>query len=475
MKGTKRSRVKSTLLPFDVATERTDPAVTSFAGLPLAVEAWHALGLGEACEKHVKLKERQRGMSEAEWIEMLVMLRMAGGETAADLAALKEDAGLLRIWSLPEKASPRSVYQFLERFHDKGQPEPQPGKAVIREETAGLKGLAEVNRELLRRVQKAHPVDEATLDHDASIHESTKRSALWTYEGTKGYQPAATYWAEQGLVVHDQFRDGNVPAGMGQLDLAKAAFAMLPEGIERRSFRADSASYDHKLMRWLDREGIRFAITADMSKALRAEIEKVAETEWRPVYKRLDGDLTVKTEKQCAEVAFVPDDGVARKGERPFRYVSIRVPKQRELAFDAESDTSGWRHFGICTNDWDLDAEALIWWHRERCGSVEKLHDILKNDEGCGTFPSQHFGANAAWYRLGIIAYNLQRAMEHVCLPEEWKGERPSTLRFRFFRLAGRIVKHARRHLLVLSTRAAPMLPMLYVAARGLLVDLAGG
>lgn len=474
MSKPKQARVKSSLLPFDVATERTDPTVTAFAGLPLAVETWFALGLDAACREHVKLKERERGLSEAEWIEMLVLLRVAGGETPADLVALKEDAGLLRLWSLPERATSRAVYQFLDRFHDSTRPPAMQGKAVIFEETAGLRALGEVNRVLLRRVQKRRPVSRATLDLDASIHESTKQAALWTYDGVKGYQPVAVLWAEQKLVVHDEFRDGNVPAGMGQLETAKRAFEMLPLGISERFFRADSASYDHKLLRWLDRERIGFAVTADMSKQLVAEVRKIPEAEWRPLYKQLDPELRVKTEKQYAEVPFVPADGAARKGEPPFRYVAIRVPSQRDLPFDEESEGSGWKHFAVCTNRWKMDAESLIWWHRERCGSVEKLHDILKNEEGSGTFPSQHFGANAAWYRLGVLAYNLQRAMETLALPEDFRGQRPSTLRFRFLRLAGRVVYHAGKHVLILSSAAAS-LSGIYVAARAVLASLASG
>ena len=474
MSKPKQAKVRSSLAPFDVATERTDPTVTAFAGLPLAVETWHALGLDAACRELVKLKERQRGLPEAGWIEMLIMLRVAGGRTPADLAVLKQDAGLLRLWNLPEEATPRAVYQFLERFHDPTRPKAMQGKAVIPEETAGLRALGEVNRVLLRRVQKRRPVAQATLDLDASIHESTKEAALWTYEGVKGYQPVAVLWAEQGLVVFDEFRDGNVPAGMGQLETAKRAFDMLPRGISERFFRADSASYDHKLLRWLDREKILFAVTADMSKQLAAEVRRIPEDEWRPLYKQLDPELRVKTEKQYAEVPFVPSDSTARKGEPPFRYVAIRVPVQRELPFDEESEESGWKHFAICTNRWKMDAEPLIWWHRGRCGSVEKLHDILKNEEGCASLPSQHFGANAAWYRLGVLAYNLQRAMEKVCLPEDFQGQRPSTLRFRFLRLAGRVVCHAGKHVLILSSMAAT-LSGIYVAARAALAALGSG
>ena len=54
----------------------------------------------------------------------------------------------------------------------------------------------------------------ATIDQDAAIIESRKREALHTYAGERGYQPMLPVWAEMNLVA-DEFRDGNVPALIG--------------------------------------------------------------------------------------------------------------------------------------------------------------------------------------------------------------------------------------------------------------------
>ena len=53
----------------------------------------------------------------------------------------------------------------------------------------------------------------ATVDHDATIIESHKRTARIAYEGTRGYQPMLAVWAELGLVLVDEFRDGNPAFG----------------------------------------------------------------------------------------------------------------------------------------------------------------------------------------------------------------------------------------------------------------------
>ena len=62
---------------------------------------------------------------------------------------------------------------------------------------------------------------------------------------------------------------------------------------------------------------------------------------------------------------------------QPDRYLAIRVrPWQTELF----SDGNAYHYYAVVTNRWEMDGEELLRWQRERCGSVEKVHDVLKND-----------------------------------------------------------------------------------------------
>jgi hypothetical protein len=74
--------------------------------------------------------------------------------------------------------------------------------------------LAKASRRLIGFLQERRPQAVATLDVDATILESQKRSALATYDGRTGYQPVVALWAEQDVVLADEFRDGNsLPSG----------------------------------------------------------------------------------------------------------------------------------------------------------------------------------------------------------------------------------------------------------------------
>jgi hypothetical protein len=66
------------------------------------------------------------------------------------------------------------------------------------------------------------------MDVDAHLVESTKREALRTYEGYRGYQPMIVTWAQTGLILADQFRDGNVPASKDTAEVVDEAYDALP-------------------------------------------------------------------------------------------------------------------------------------------------------------------------------------------------------------------------------------------------------
>lgn len=71
------------------------------------------------------------------------------------------------------------------------------------------------------------------------------------------------------VVLADQFRDGNVPAGMGNAPIVEAALAALPKSVTEVRLRADSALYEEKVLKLLVERNVGFVVSADMSPELR--------------------------------------------------------------------------------------------------------------------------------------------------------------------------------------------------------------
>ena len=286
---------------------------------------------------------------------------------------LSRDAGLLRLVGRPWP-SPDALHAFLAGFHD----EVQMGIGLLREpgflrRVRLFAGWPRSIVELVHRLIATSTAPRATLDLDATVIESHKREARPHYKGGRGYQPTAVLWAEHDLVVADQYRDGNVPAGMHTLEVAQRAVNALPAGVKERYFRGDSACYDEKLLKYLVKEKIAFTISADMTQELRRVCTQ-PDLEWALLEGR------PRETVDFAEVEFVP--GNWPKDASPLRYVALRIsPCQASLFSDSP------KYLAIVSNRWQMSCQELLRWHWEKAGTIELTHDVTKNDLAAGVLP----------------------------------------------------------------------------------------
>jgi hypothetical protein len=456
IKSPRPSPTESPLL-FEIDPEPLSERLTAWGGAGLAVQAFRSLGLPASIQRQVHIKQRERGYDEATMVESFVVLNALGGECLEDFSHLRGDGGLKEMLG-HEIPSPEAARQFLYQFHAVEKIEEAKQRrgaeqiAFIPEENDALRGLGEVNRELVQELGRRCPEQGiATVDQDATIIESRKEQALRSYEGERGYQPMLAMWAEMDVVLADEFRDGNVPAIMAPLTVAKRAFAALPQTVQTYYFRGDSACHESNLVDWLRDEQraegpqgfIGFAMSARMSEALHQAILQVPEGQWE-VY----GEPHAQEIRECAEINFVPGEKSEHKDTQPLRYVAIRIRPRQEALF---SDGSKLKHFAIVSNLWEWKPGRLIQWHREKAGTIEGVHDVVKNELAGGVMPCKYFGANAAWLRLAIISHNVLTALKRLALPAELLRARPKRLRFLIFNTAGRLVHHARSVMLRLA------------------------
>ena len=386
--------------PFVLDPRPLAEATSAHAGLLSVSRAYRSLGIPGMVNANLSLRKRQRGFSEGQLIESLVLLQVAGGECLEDMGLLANDACLERgLGYQPPKAT--AAREFLERFHDKEleklRPAREDQKSFIFPSSGPVAALQQVQVGCVRQIAKRYEAQGqkqtiATIDQDATIIESHKRAAFYHYEGGRGYQPMVAVWAELDLAVADEFRDGNVPAKQAPLGCAQMAFAALPDSVRQRYFRGDSACHENELLDWLkhpDRAQepggrIGFAVSAVMSEALGKAMKKVKEPEWKTFGTEPDGTL-----RQWAEADFVPGEDDESKDSQPLRYVGLRLLKPQGLLF---ADGSERHYHAVITNQKEMDGARLLEWHREKAGTVEHTHDEVKNELGGGQMPSQRFG-----------------------------------------------------------------------------------
>ena len=439
--------------PFAIDGKPMEGLLTARAGLAMFSRAFRSLGAPQLCDEQVRVKQRERGFTAGQQVESLVLLHVAGGDCMQDIESLRKDGGVTKMLGYAAP-SERCVAEFLESFHDpekaaqaRAQAQRQEQLSFIPEETAALSGLGQVGCGVVRAIsgRAKQPETRATVDQDATIIESFKREAQWTYEGTRGYQPMVALWAETELILADEFRDGNVPALSSPLTCAQAAFAALPETVTEYSFRGDSACHESGLVNWLrnpKRESgpkgfIGFGVSARMSEDLGKALKAVPEKQWTTFGKESDGTL-----RQWADVDFAPGEKVEKKDIEPLRYVGLRLLKpQGELFADGHDK----RYHAILTNRWNEDGGGLLTWHRAKAGTIEHVHDEIKNGLGGGQLPSAKFGANAAWFRIACIAYNILVAVKQAWPDETLHNAKAKRVRYVLLHVTGRFSRDRRK------------------------------
>lgn len=443
------------ILPFMFEAAAQPMDLTAYAGLTLVSETMLAVGLDGIVRERLRLRERSRGYDEFDKLHALVLVQAAGGERVEDVRVLARDAGLLRLVGRP-LPSPDALHDFLAAFHDETRMAQRPPEgAWIPEETEPLQALAAVNTALVHRAVRDAPAAPAPLDLDATVIESHKREARPHYQGGRGYQPVAVLWAEQDLVVADQYRDGNVPAGMEPCAVARRAVAALPAPGRARAFRGDSACYEETLLKYLVQERIAFTISADMTQELRRACA-------RPVSPWAAFEDRVSETVEIAEVEFTPGDWP--RDAAPLRYVALQFRPKQGALFGQPPE-----YLAVVSNRWDLGAAELVRWHWEKAGTIELVHNVTKNDLAANLPPSGKFGANAAWYRLTLLTYNLLTVLRRRALPARFRDARPRRLRYEVFTVPAEIRTHARQ--LTARLGAPPLTVEELVAARGRLRD----
>ena len=145
-----------------------------------------------------------------------------------------------------------------------------------------------------------------------------------------------------------------------------------------------------------------------------------------------------------AETSYVPFQ--SEPDAAPVRLIVRRVKPTHgsQLALFATYSYHG------CITDRDGDTLELEADHR-RHAEIENAIRDLKHGEGLKHLPSGRFPANAAWRavqslprtRYGVMDHNLARWTARIGLGEQLVTTK--TLRRRFFSLAGRLTRKARR------------------------------
>ena len=405
-----------------------DHRLVNNAGLLLPATLALNLGLRQLVDHHLDLGDAPGRANAGDKMMTLIASALAGGDCIDDADALRA-GGTAGVLDCTVKA-PSTLGTFLRSFR-----------------WGHVRQLDRVSRELLARAWAAGagPGDAPfTIDLDSTICETyglAKEGARHHgYTGQRGYHPLLAVAAGTGDVLMARLREGRANTARGAAHFLRETVGRVRHAgaTGQLTMRADSGFYTHGVVSVCRKIKVRFSITIRQRASLRNLIEAIPEDAWTPIPYWMEGAADV------AETAYTPFG--SKPDAAPVRLIVRRVKPApgSQLALFASYSYHGF----ITDRDGDtLDLEAD---HR-RHAEIENAIRDLKYGVGLNHLPSGRFAANAAWLAVQVMAHNLARWTARIGLGEQIVTTK--TLRRRFFSLAGRLTRKARRLTLHLPRR----------------------
>jgi len=427
--------------------DTTNDLLTSRAGLLSIAQLMETLNLAERIDQHFPLPKSNRGYKPSTFIKTLILMQHEGSFHLDDIRHLQEDEALRTVLNLDKLPSATTLGDWLRRM-----------SKVPSIEDAWVA----VNQAVLQSA--LHRCKEVTLDIDATEIIADKTSAQWTYNKNKGFMPMVGHIAQTGQIVAADFREGNVPPVQDNLAFIRQCQQSLPEGCILNALRIDSAGYQTKIIEYCDEHGIDYAIRAKSSASMRAQFEAASDSDWQPLIDKkgepINGEDTYRT-------SFCIGDY-----EKAFTLIVQRKAIQGQANLELESENNadelsigGYIYRAIATNRDELSDSLIVHWYNQRAEDSENRIKELKLDFGGDTLPCSDFKANALYFLISALSYNIF-ALMRALLPEELSHHRATTLRWRLYAMAAKVVKTGRQLFVRLKEKHRTLLEQVLTALK---------
>jgi hypothetical protein len=240
----------------------TARVITAYGGASLLREASRALGIARELDACLHLKERNRGLTEAQFVLGTAESLALGARCLDDLEVARGDVAQseLRGFAI---AAPQTAGTWLRRFS-------------LGHLCQLRKAMAAVHRRAFRMLSLAS----VTLDFDSTyvFSRSTRRQGVdRTYKLGYALHPLLCFEATTGVAVHARLRRGRAGASTGISSFVTEVLRCVPEGMAIRA-RLDSGFYSGALFSQLERAGVTYLCGVPLIAAITLAAGAIAPT-----------------------------------------------------------------------------------------------------------------------------------------------------------------------------------------------------
>lgn len=405
-----------TILNFDIET--TNEKLTPRAGVAIFGEYLKGMSLEHLCNTNIPLANHPNGYTPFEFIYPLILMLHSGGRVLDDIREIRLDTALSTLLKMKNIPTAGAFTKYLHRHGADGE-----------------SAIKNINKTFLKRFLKSIKNEELILDIDASFIEAHKSTAKYSYKNAPGYMPIIGH-LNGGWVIDVDFRDGNEAPANENLEFIKQCQLQLPSGVKFDRVRIDSAGYQAAIFNHCDRENMLFTITAKKNKNVLDSIKEIKDNEWEEFSKR----------EKIAEFTHTMIDT-----DNAFRMIVIKkditpmLPTmQGYISDEVMMQYQDEIYYCIATNDNNLTPEEIVKLHRQRGETSENKIKELKNGFNMSYLPTSNFEANAFYFSIGTLAYNLFLLFKQI-LDKSLQKHTVKTIRYKLYNIAGKVVTHARK------------------------------
>ena len=397
--------------------------ITPHSGLAPAGRFLDSLKLRDLIKEHLPHPGSNRGYATWKYIYLFVLMFLGGGRHLEDMREVTDDVGLMHLLRFNDTPSVSTLGDWLRRM-------------------GGLnssKSISEVVRSLLEKLLiKKNILKPLTLWLDTTLISSGKSGAEMTYKGFHGYNPIVGIIKELQYIMNFEFRPGNESPSSRTLEFFKDCIDKLPSGYQIGHLNTDSAFYNSKLFNYCFDNNITFCTTADKDIAVKEAISGIKNWEQ---YIDKNGK---KTDRELGETIHTMN-----KTKESFRLVVLR-----RLIDQMELFNQGIYEYHIIATNLDpekYDKRQVLIEHNTN-GIMENCLRELKNGFNASYIPTCDFNANAFYFSIDILAYNIFILIKHLILPLSWRNRTIETFRWALIELGGKITFKGRQVYLNICT-----------------------
>ena len=421
---------------LEFAVESTNEKLTPRAGEAVFGEFLKALRVDRLCNKYLPVPQSNRGYDPYTFIHPLLLMLHSGGRYLEDVRMINSDKALCELIGIEKTPTADSIGKWLKRATQ-----------------LKVEGMEKLNRILLRRYL-SRIEDSLVLDIDATVIESYKSIARTTYKMFPGFTPMIGH-INGGYVIHQEFRAGNVAPADHNLSFVQQCEEQLPNDRKIEYLRADAASYQASLFNYCNTKKITYMIGGRLDNSVLTTIKEIKD--WKSLIEKEGKAHHFKEEvAEFLHTMKGTDHAfrliIVKKTATPILHGLEQFLSEEELLLLASE-----RYSVIATNDQDMTPEEIVHFYRQRGDTSENRIKELKNGFNLKYLPTSHFAANALYFHIGTLAYNLFILFKQI-LHTSWKKHTIQTIRYKLYHIAGKVITHARQTILKVNDQFVQIL-----------------